>query len=98
MFRDILNNAIKKAGNQENLASKLDLSPTALTNKINGKTCWHESEIDSIINLADFCTACRESHQRERDALLETIRVLGQVKKELEKPLFSKEVKNSQEV
>jgi hypothetical protein len=93
MFREILNNAIRKAGNQENLAAKLDISPTALTNKINGKTSWHESEIDIVFKIADFCTACRASHQKETEALSETIRIVLEGKKRIQdelRPVFKK--------
>jgi hypothetical protein len=36
MFREILNRALQTAGNQENLALQMDLSPSALSKKLKG--------------------------------------------------------------
>ncbi len=53
-FRDILNKALQIAGNQENLATKLDLSPSALSKKLKGETGWNETDIDNLFDIADF--------------------------------------------
>ncbi len=76
MFRDVVNKALQNTGNQENLATKLDLSPSALSNKLNCKTGWNESEIDIILNLADYCTSCKANHEKEIDALSGSLRVI----------------------
>lgn len=82
MFREILNKALQNAGNQENLAIKLDLSPSALSKKLKGETGWNETDIDNIFEVSQFCAACAESHEKEINALSETLRVVLHRRKE----------------
>jgi hypothetical protein len=76
MFREILNKALQHTGNQENLATKMDLSPSALSKKLKGESGWNETDIDNLFVISQFCTSCSESHSKEVDAMSETLRVV----------------------
>ena len=91
MFREILNKALQTAGNQENLAVKLDLSPSALSKKMKGEAGWCEADIDVLFKVSAFCEKCQERHTQETNALSETIRIILKNKKEEQEPLFKKE-------
>lgn len=63
-FRDFLQMALKKAGKQDQLAIILDLSPSALSKRLNGEVGWAGEEINRLLeytgcevaNSADFST------------------------------------------
>jgi transcriptional regulator with XRE-family HTH domain len=82
MFREIVNKALQHAGNQENLATKMDLSPSALSKKLKGETGWNETDIDNLFEVSQFCTSCSDSHTKELDAMFETLRVVLHRRKE----------------
>jgi hypothetical protein len=73
MFRDILNMALHRAGNQENLAAKMDISPSALSKKLKGEAGWSENDLDVIFRESAFCAQCQTRHTQEVSALAQTI-------------------------
>ncbi len=91
MFRDILNMALHNAGNQENLAAKMDISPSALSKKLKGEAGWSENDLDVIFRESVFCGQCQLRHNQEVAALSETIHIILKNKDAEQKPLFKKE-------
>jgi DNA-binding transcriptional regulator YdaS (Cro superfamily) len=94
MFREILNRALAVAGNQENLASKMDVSPSALSKKLKGEAGWSENDLDVIFRVSEFCAECQNRHSQEVAALSETIHIILKNKQSEQKPLFKKEKDN----
>ena len=56
-FSDLVRVAVEKEGKQEALAMRMDMSPSALSKRINGEVNWTESEINRILAIA-VCTIC----------------------------------------
>ena len=77
MFREILNKAIRNCGTQENLAVKLDMKPSSLTARIKNDTGWHETELDALFDIAEYCKSCDAIHKLEVRSLIETIKVIA---------------------
>lgn len=90
MFREILNKALSVAGNQENLAAQMDLSPSALSKKLKGEAGWSESDLDVLFRVSAFCEACNARHVQETEALSETIRIILKNKHTGQEPLFKR--------
>jgi hypothetical protein len=97
MFRKILEHAERKAGSQKALSIVLEMQESALSKRKSGEVKWAEDEIDAILVYAEFCVACRISHQKETEALSETIRIVLEGKKRIQdeqRPVFKKELKD----
>lgn len=75
-FRQVINRCIKEAGNQENLARSLDMSPAALCKKISGDSGWYEHEIDKIVEFAQVCSKCKSLHEEEIEAFQHVLATL----------------------
>jgi uncharacterized protein YggU (UPF0235/DUF167 family) len=76
LFREILNKALQNTGNQENLAIKLDISPSALSKKMKGEAGWNETDLDILFSISEFCDSCKANHHKEIDSLADSLRVI----------------------
>ena len=64
-FTQFIAFVLQKAGKQENLASVLEISPAALSKKLNGESGWTEREINKLLKYAEheICDSANYKHQ-----------------------------------
>ncbi len=75
-FAGLVSAAIAAAGKQETLATALDLSPSALSKRINGEQGWQEKEIARLLEIAGCeIEDCGQS-KKKIGTLLDTLRIV----------------------
>lgn len=101
IFRRVLNEALQAAGNQENLATIINISASALSKKINGEAGWYEAEIDKLFDIAGGCRRCKDAHSRRIHAFNEVLKANLDYIEELEngkngKVFFRREIEGDE--
>lgn len=75
-FHGLLSLALQKANKQESLATSLDLSPSALSKRINGEVGWSIHEIDGLLKFTGCEIADREAVSRKIEILKEAMKIM----------------------
>lgn len=75
-FCDFLQVALKKAGKQDQLAIILDLSPSALSKRLNGEVGWAEKEINNLLVYTDCEIANSGDFSSKIQTLKNTLKII----------------------
>lgn len=75
-FHGLINMALQKAGKQELLATELDLSPSALSKRINGEVGWSTREIDLLLQFTICEITNRAEASRKIEILKEAMKIM----------------------
>ena len=78
MFTALITEGISKCGNQENLAIRLDLSPSALSKRINGETGWHDKDINKMLEITGHIIIDCKVQNEKIETLKKTIKILSE--------------------
>jgi hypothetical protein len=75
-FSNLILAALEKAGKQESLAPILDLSPSALSKRMNSEVGWTESEINKLLDYTKSEIVSVEEYSKKIETLKDAMKIL----------------------
>lgn len=81
-FTELVRLALTKAGKQDSLAITLDLSPSALSKRINNEVGWGEKEINTLLDFTQSEVVSVDQYKKKLLTLKEAMKILLDGEKE----------------